>query len=102
MKIHQLQRQESNLRPLLYESTMQPPTPRCDIKTTYLHRPVAVKKSILIQTKKISVGRKGVEPLSTGSEPVMLTITPPTENPATFTGGRVEIPMCNIKQMFNP
>ena len=25
------------------------------------------------------VGRKGIEPLSTGSEPVVLTITPPTE-----------------------
>ena len=32
MEIHQLQRQESNLRPLPYESNMQPPTPHCDIK----------------------------------------------------------------------
>ena len=51
MKTHQLQRQESNLRPLPYESNMQPHTPRCDIKTTYLHRPVAENKYPYIRNK---------------------------------------------------
>ena len=36
MEINQLQRQESNLRPLPYESTMQPLTPRCDVKKDHL------------------------------------------------------------------
>ena len=48
----------------------------------------------------IDVGRKGVEPLSTGSEPVVLTITPPTENPATFTSGRVKFQYA-IKNLYN-
>ena len=46
------------------------------------------------------VGRKGVEPLSTRSEPIVLTITLPTENPATFTSGRVEIRYA-IKNIYN-
>ena len=34
MKMYLLQRQESNLRPLPYESNMQPHTPRCGLEKT--------------------------------------------------------------------
>ena len=89
-----LQRQESNLLPLPYESTMQPPTPRCDIKTTYLHRPVAENKYPYIRNKS-----RRQERSRTSIYNIVLTITPPTENPATFTSGRVEIRICNKKHI---
>ena len=34
MKMYLLQRQESNLLPLPYESNMHPPTPRCGLEKT--------------------------------------------------------------------
>ena len=60
--------------------------------TIYLHRPMALPEILFQITYEYlkAVGRKGVEPLSTGSEPVVLTITLPTENPATFTSSRTK------------
>ena len=48
------------------------------------------------------VGRKGVEPLSTGSEPVVLTITPPTEILRLSQAAGQKKCNINFSKMFNP
>ena len=90
MKMYLLQRQESNLRPLPYESNMQPHTPRCGLEKTSILTDGCQKVNSIFQITNEQFKSRRQERSRTSIYNVVLTITPPTENPATFTSGRTK------------